>query len=79
MTNVLPFPVPRHSIWVADLLTIEELFEEAYTFKLIDRETYIRYLAWRAGGVKLAEGVLLSIADRINVEWPVGTDESDQT
>jgi hypothetical protein len=74
----LPFPLPRRSIWVADLLTIEELFEELYSQRVIDRPTYIRYLAWRASGQNLAEEVLLSIADRIIPEWPAGQEPGDE-
>jgi hypothetical protein len=75
--KTLPFKPPRRTIWVADLLTLEELFEELRTWKLIDRKTYIRYLALREALYKLAEWVLLKLADREifegeppDFEWP---------
>jgi hypothetical protein len=75
--KTLPFKPPRRTIWVADLLTLEELFEELYTWGDIDRKTYTRYLALREALYKLAEWVLLKLADRLifegeppDFEWP---------
>ena len=67
----------RRTIWAADLLTLEELFEELYTWNLIDRQTYTRYVALREALYKLAEWALLKLADREisegeppDFEWP---------
>ena len=83
MKKPLPFAPPRHSIWVSDLLTIEELFEELYTKHLISRKTYTRYLALRTALRKLAEKVLRKLADRVVFEgeppkdWPGVPDAED--
>ena len=45
-------------------MTLEELFEEFYTLRLIDRKTYTRYVALRAALFKLAEWMLLRLAGR---------------
>ena len=31
MKEPLPFPLPKRTLWIADLLTLEEIFEELYT------------------------------------------------
>jgi hypothetical protein len=59
-----PFTPPRQTIWVADLLTLEELFEEFFALRLIDRKTYMRYVALRTALFNLAEWMLLQLAGR---------------
>jgi hypothetical protein len=78
--------LPRRSIWVADLLTLEEIFEELYTHNLIKRQDYVRYVALRTALGKLAEQVLLGLVDQVDFEgdaadtaeadWPQGPDEA---
>jgi hypothetical protein len=72
-----PFNPPRQTIWVADLLTLEELFEEFFALRLIDRKTYMRYVALRTALFNLAEWMLLQLAGREifegeppDYEWP---------
>jgi hypothetical protein len=85
MKEPLPFPLPKRTLWIADLLTLEEIFEELYTRKLIERKHYVRYVALRTALWKLAEIVLLAVADKLIFEgdppetagmnWP---EEADQ-
>jgi hypothetical protein len=73
---------------VADLLTLEEIFEELYTHNLIKRQDYVRYVALRTALGKLAEQVLLGLVDQVDfeggpadtaaVDWPPEPDAGEE-